>query len=252
MIGGMDEIAYAAGAPPLTVLPVAKRIRVLVGPDIVADTLHARLLLEKGAFPVYYFPPEDVRAEFLAPSSTRSQCPRKGEASYRHLVVGERRIEDAAWCYEAPLEAARLIAGRWAFDGRKIDRLLEEDEALVGHVRSPFHRIDTRASTRLVRVTVGGEIIAETRRAVLLFETGIRPRAYIPRADVALDRLSPSATRTICPYKGEASYWSVSAGGRRFPDVVWCYEAPFPEAIEVKGLLAFWDEKVDRIEIAPS
>ena len=248
----MDEIAYAAGAPPLVVLPVAKRIRVLVGAETVADTVHARLLLEKGEFPVYYFPPEDLRADLLEPSTTRSQCPRKGDASYRHLVVGERRIEDAAWCYESPLEAARPIAGCWAFDARKVDRFFEEDEALIGHVRSPFHRIDTRASTRLVRVMVGGEVIAETRRAVLLFETGIRPRAYIRPTDVALDRLSRSATRTVCPYKGEASYWSVTAGGRRFPDVVWCYEAPLPEAIEVKGLLAFWDEKIDRVEIAPA
>lgn len=248
----MDEVAYAAGAPPLVVLPSTKRVRVLVGDETVADTVRARLLIEKGHFPVYYFPPEDVRADLLLPSETRSQCPLKGEASYRHLVVGARRIEDALWCYEAPIEGARLLAGRYAFYWHKVDRFLEEDEALVGHVRSPFHRIDVRASTRRVRVTVGGEVVAETRRAVLLFETGIRPRAYIPRADVALDRLSPSATRTFCPYKGEASYWSVTAGGRRFADVVWSYEAPFPEALQVKGLLAFWDEKIDEVEIAPT
>jgi uncharacterized protein (DUF427 family) len=247
----MDEVAYAAGAPPLVVLPSVKRVRVLVGDETVADTVRARLLIEKGHFPVYYFPPEDVRADLLLPSETRSHCPLKGEASYRHLVVGERRIEDALWCYEAPIEGAHLIAGRYAFYWQKVDRFLEEDEALVGHVRSPFHRIDTRASTRRVRVTVGGEVVAETRRAVLLFETGIRPRAYIPRADVALDRLSPSATRSFCPYKGEASYWSVTAGGRRFADVVWSYEAPFPEALQVKGLFAFWDEKIDKVEIAP-
>jgi uncharacterized protein (DUF427 family) len=248
----MDEIAYAAGAPPLVVLPSAKRVRVLVGDETVADTVRARLLIEKGHFPVYYFPAEDVRADLLLPSETRSHCPLKGEASYRHLAVGGRRIEDALWCYEAPIEGVRLIAGRYAFYWDKVDRFLEEDEALVGHVRSPFHRIDTRASTRRVRVTVGGEVVAETRRAVLLFETGIRPRAYVPRADVALDRLSPSATRSFCPYKGEASYWSVTAGGRRFADVVWSYEAPFPETLEVKGLLAFWDEKIDKVEIAPA
>jgi uncharacterized protein (DUF427 family) len=248
----MDEITCAAGAPPLVVLPSAKRVRVLVGAETVGDTLRARLLIEKGHFPVYYFPPDDVRGDLLTPSETRSQCPWKGEATYRHLTVGERRIEDAVWCYEAPIEGARLIAGRYAFYWHKVDRFLEEDEPLVGHVRSPFHRIDTRATTRRVRVTIGGDLIAETRRAVLLFETGIRPRVYIPRADVALDRLSPSATRTFCPYKGEASYWSVTAGGKRFVDVVWCYEAPFPEALAVKGLLAFWDEKIDEVEIAPS
>jgi uncharacterized protein (DUF427 family) len=247
----MDEAVYAASAPRLAVLPSAKRIRVLVGAETVADSVRTLLLIEKGHHaPVYYFPAEDVRGELLIRSERRTTCPWKGEASYRHLVVGERRIEDAVWCYEAPIDAARAIAGRIAFYWDKVDAFLEEDEKLVGHVRSPFHRIDTRATTRRVRVIVGGETIADSRRAVLLFETGIRPRVYIPRQDVALERLAPSATRSFCPYKGEASYWSVTAGGRRFDDVVWCYAAPFPEAMAVQGLLAFWDEKIDRVELA--
>jgi uncharacterized protein (DUF427 family) len=247
----MDEVAYASGAARLVMLPTAKRVRVLVGAETVADSVRAILLLEKGHHaPVYYFPPDDVRRELLTPSETRTTCPWKGEASYWHVVLGERRIEDALWCYETPIEAAQPITGRYAFYWHKVDAFFEENEKLVGHVRSPFHRIDTRATTRLARVIVGGEVVAESRRAVLLFETGIRPRVYIPRQDVSLERLSPSATRSFCPYKGEASYWSVTAGGKRFDDVVWCYERPFPEALAVQGLLAFWDEKIDAVEIA--
>jgi uncharacterized protein (DUF427 family) len=247
----MDEAVYAAGAPRLVVLPSAKRVRVLVGAETVADSVCTLLLLEQGRHaPIYYFPEEDVRGELLTRSDTRTACPWKGEASYRHLVVGGRRIEDAAWCYEAPIEPARAIAGHLAFYWHKVDAFLEEEERLVGHVRSPFHRIDTRATTRRVRVVVGGETVAESRRAVLLFETGIRPRVYIPRQDVALGRLVPSATRSFCPYKGEASYWSVTAGGRRFEDAVWCYEAPFPEALAIKGRLAFWDEKIEGVELS--
>jgi uncharacterized protein (DUF427 family) len=245
----MDETAYAATQPRLAVLPSSKRVRVAVGGETVADTTRARLLLEKGHFPVYYFPPEDVRGGFLERSSTRTHCPWKGEASYFHLSVGGRRIEDAIWCYENPLEAASLLAGRYAFYWEKVDAWFEEDERLIGHVRSPFHRIDMCPSSRSVRVVVGGEVLAESRRALFLFETGIRRRVYIPREDVAMRHLAPSATRSTCPYKGHASYWSVTAG-KRFEDVVWCYEEPLPEALPIKGLLAFWDEKIDRIEVA--
>ena len=117
----MDELGYAAGAPRLLALPCPKRVRVLVGAAVVADTLRAVLLLEKGHPPVYYFPPEDVRGDLLTRSETRTTCPWKGEASYRHLTLGERRIEDALWCYGAPLPEALAIEGHLAFWDEKID-----------------------------------------------------------------------------------------------------------------------------------
>ena len=245
----MDEIAYAAATAAVKLVPSLKRVRAEIAGTIVADSTRTLLLLERGHFPVYYFPPEDVRQDLLIRTEHRTHCPHKGDASYRTIMAGGRKVENAAWCYEDPIEAVRPIAGRLAFYADKVDRWLEEDEVLVGHVRSPFHRIDTRESRRRVRVIVGGEVVADTRRARFLFETGIRTRYYIPREDVALDKLTRSASRTTCPYKGHASYWSVRAGGRDFPDVVWAYEDPLPESLPIKGLLAFWEEKIDSIEI---
>ena len=86
--------------------------------------------------------------------------------------------------------------------------------------------------------------MAETTRARLLFETQLPLRFYLPREDVRVE-LHPSAARTYCPYKGEASYWSVDAGGRRRDDLGWSYEQPLPDAVAITGLVAFWDEQVD-------
>jgi len=86
--------------------------------------------------------------------------------------------------------------------------------------------------------------VAETTRARMLFETSLPVRYYLPREDVRLE-LHPSAQRTFCPYKGEASYWSVDAGGRRRENLGWSYEQPLPDGPPVTGLLAFWNEVVD-------
>lgn len=245
----MDEISYAALQPKVAVVPVKKRIRAEIAGTIIADSTHAVVLLERGHHPVYYFPAKDVRADLLEPSPRTSHCPHKGDASYRSITIGGTRREDAVWSYEAPLEAVRIIAGRLAFYWDKVDRWLEEDEEIFGHPRSPFHRVDILPSSRRARVILGGETVAETRRGRFLFETGMRRRVYIPREDVAMRLLSPTSTRTICPYKGFASYWTARIGERSWEDVVWSYADPCPESLPIQGLLCFYDEKVDRIEI---
>ena len=92
---------------------------------------------------------------------------------------------------------------------------------------------------------MGGEIIAETERPTILFETGLPPRYYIPEEDVRIELLEESEKTTQCPYKGVASYYSVDAGDRRVEDLVWYYPDPIPEATKIKGLLCFFNEKVD-------
>jgi len=92
---------------------------------------------------------------------------------------------------------------------------------------------------------VNGEVVAETDRPKILFETGLPPRYYIPQEDVRLEKLVPSEMTTQCPYKGVASYWSVEAGGEREEDLVWSYQDPIPEAAKMKGHLCFLNEKVD-------
>ena len=138
------------------------------------------------------------------------------------------------------------VAGYVALDSAAFDAWYEEDEQILGHPRDPYHRVDVRLSRRPLRIEVDGDVIAETTRARLLFETQITRRFYVPREDVRAD-LHPTDTRTYCPYKGAASYWSVDAGGRLRKDLAWSYAQPLPDAVEIAGLVAFWNERVDII-----
>ena len=126
-----------------------------------------------------------------------------------------------------------------------MDAWYEEGEQVFVHPRDPYHRIDVLDSDRHVKVMVNGEVVAETDRPKILFETGLPPRYYIPQEDVRIEKLVPSEKNTQCPYKGVASYWSVEAGGERAKDLVWSYQDPIPEAAKIKGYLCFFNEKVD-------
>jgi uncharacterized protein (DUF427 family) len=120
-----------------------------------------------------------------------------------------------------------------------------EDGQLSGHPRDPRSPIDVRATTRRVRVLLDGEVLAETRRASVLFETGLPPRYYIPSDDVHTELLVPSSKQTRCAFKGLASYWHVRVGDRLEDDLVWSYPEPLHDAEQVRDLLAFFQERVD-------
>jgi uncharacterized protein (DUF427 family) len=218
-----------------------KRVRVEVAGETIADSQRAMMLHESGLQPVYYFPPEDVRADVLEPSDRHTHCPKKGDASYHTIRVGERVIENGAWYYPELLpDAPPALKGLIAFYFGRMDRWLEEGEEIGVHPRDPYHRIDVLATDRHIRVSLDGELLANTRRAVALFESNLPPRWYIPREDVIAE-LEPSDSVTSCPYKGTAGYYSV--GGAK--DLVWYYEDPLVEVGRIKGLLCFFNERVD-------
>jgi uncharacterized protein (DUF427 family) len=109
------------------------------------------------------------------------------------------------------------------------------------------HRITVSPTDLHVEVAVGGETVAESQHPVLLEETGLPTRYYLPRQDVRTELLRPTSTETTCPFKGQASYWSVEVGGEVHDDIVWSYESPIPQAEGVAGLLCFYNERVDLI-----
>jgi uncharacterized protein (DUF427 family) len=111
------------------------------------------------------------------------------------------------------------------------------------HARDPHHRVDTVRASRRVEVFVGGEKVADSVRPVLLYETSLPTRYYLPFADVRTDLLTASETVTACPYKGQARYWSHA----RVPDVAWSYPDPVPELPKVRDLLCFYNERVDLV-----
>ncbi|HEX8074186.1 MAG TPA: DUF427 domain-containing protein [Thermoleophilaceae bacterium] len=222
-----------------------RRMRAIFAGETVVDSRHPRLLHESGHLPLHYFPESEVRMDLLEPSEHTTRCPYKGDARYWSLRVGDRVSENAAWAYPEPLDGAPPLAGFVAFYWGKVDEWLEEDEPAIVHVRDPYHRVDVLDTSRHVRVEVGGETVADTTRARVIFETGLPPRWYVPPEDVRSDLLVPSETRTGCAYKGFASYRSVRVGGELEEDLAWFYEQPTRDAARVKEHVCFFNERCD-------
>ncbi|MDQ1012874.1 DUF427 domain-containing protein [Streptomyces sp. NPDC002867] len=105
---------------------------------------------------------------------------------------------------------------------------------------SPGHRITIEQGTQHVRVVHDGTVLAESRRPLLLHETGLPVRYYLPPDDVNTELLTPSDSRTHCPYKGDASYWSRPGAA----DLVWAYLDPKPDVASIKGHFCFYDTEI--------
>jgi uncharacterized protein (DUF427 family) len=116
-------------------------------------------------------------------------------------------------------------------------------------VPGPDHPITITRSGKNVRVSFAGKTIADTTRALELKEASYPAVFYIPRADADMTALTMTDHHTHCPYKGDASYFSIAAGGRSVENAVWSYEAPFPAVAEIKEYLAFYPKKVDEIAV---
>jgi uncharacterized protein (DUF427 family) len=222
-----------------------KRVRAYLHGEVVADTIRPILVWEVPYYPAYYFPEADVRADLLVPSDRTEHSPSRGDASFSHVEVRGTRVEDAAWRYpESPIEELR---GAVRLDWDAMDAWFEEDEQVYVHPRSPYTRVDVLRSSRHVVVEIDGVRVADSVRPVLLFETGLPVRYYLPKTDVRLDLMTPSDTTTQCPYKGTAEYYSVEVGGTEHKDAVWWYRSPLPESQGIGGLVAFYNERVDLI-----
>ena len=239
----------AASRHVVHVEPSPRRVRVEFAGTIIADSTAPLLVLETGHLPVYYFPLADMRRDALVESDHRTHCPYKGEARYWHLQFGGRHVENAVWAYPQPIPAAAALAGHAAFYWDKVDRWFEEDEEVIRHPRDPYHRVDVVPSGRTVEAVLAGEAIARSARALFVFETGMPVRYYMPRSDVRMDLLVESPTRTQCPYKGTARYWSARIGGTTVPDIAWSYEEPLPECPRIAGRISFYSEKLEQLHV---
>jgi uncharacterized protein (DUF427 family) len=111
------------------------------------------------------------------------------------------------------------------------------------------HRVSTARFAGRVIVRAAGETVADSHDAVVLHENGYDPVYYLPRSDVRMDLLEPTGHTTRCPYKGQARYWTIEAGGRSIENAVWAYDAPFDAVAEIAGKVAFYPGKVDAIEV---
>jgi uncharacterized protein (DUF427 family) len=112
----------------------------------------------------------------------------------------------------------------------------------------PDHPITIAPHSGRVRVIFNGQVVADTTNALVLQETTYRPVFYIPRADAKMALFERTAHKTRCPYKGDASYYSIRVGDRTSQNAIWSYEQPFPAMADIAGYLAFYRDRVDAIE----
>jgi uncharacterized protein (DUF427 family) len=239
-----------SGLTSLRYEPTEKRLRIALDGEPVADTVNGLLVWEpRRLVPTYAVPETDVAARLdsvgrvddlaelpvLVPTNPFTAHTCTGEMF--DVVVGAARRTSAAFRPDDPDLAGYLTFDFNAFEWR------EEDETIVAHPHDPFKRIDILAGTRHVRLEREGRVLAESSRPLLLFETLLPLRFYLPRADVVVD-LEPTDTVSDCAYKGRASYFSVPNGPA---DVAWTYHQPLREAEPVRDHVAFFNERVDVI-----
>jgi uncharacterized protein (DUF427 family) len=218
-----------------------KRVRVMLGGEVVADSTDALLVWEIPYYPTYYFPESDVNMDALVDSGETKSSPSRGLATLYTVKAGGK--EGSAYGYPEP--KIEQLAGHVVFNWSSMDHWFEEDEEVFVHARDPYTRLDIVPSSRRVRVEIDGVTVADTTNASFLFETNLPPRYYIPKTDVRMDLLNPTDLATHCPYKGTARYWSVEANGETHKDIVWGYDRPLPESQKIMGLVSFYNEKVD-------
>lgn len=240
-----DSVNYSIEGPKHRLLahPHPRRIRARLGDETVLDTTAGFLLHETAILPRFYFPEADLRSDLLEPSELSTHCPFKGDASYWSIRAGESFAEDAVWTYREPIEESSWLKGLVSVYPEKMDVWLEEDEELLGHLRDPYHRVDARPSSRKIEIRRGDQVIARTDTPVAVFETGLPPRWYLQPEDLLVD-LEPSKTTAICPYKGEATYFSTTSEAGEIEDVAWTYAEPLEGVHIIEGLISFLHDEL--------
>ncbi len=129
-------------------------------------------------------------------------------------------------------------------DWTAVDSWFEEAEEVMGHPRNPYHRVDCLRSDRRLVVEAGSTTLVDTAETLVVCETSLAPRLYVDPRHVRMDLLEHSNTKTYCPYKGTASYWSARVGDEVLDDVAWSYEDPVPESTPLRGFLSFDESRV--------
>jgi uncharacterized protein (DUF427 family) len=243
------QLAADAGTRPWWPLvePSPRWIRVRLDGELVADSRRALLHVQYGPaglprsfLPTYYVPSDDLQPGVLVDRHEDDS----GLTTWT-VRAGGRRVEQGAWMHIEPPAPLEALAGLITFSWRDLD-WFEEDEQQQAHARDPHKRVDAVPGSRHVRVELDGELLAESTRPLLLFETGLPVRYYLPAEDLVAG-LVPTETVSVCPYKGVARWWSVRVGDHLVEDLVWSYPTPVPENPRIAGLLCFLNEKVDLV-----
>lgn len=237
----MDQFTRTA----YELFPSPKRVRVVLGGQVIADSRRAILLRRDDAPPVYYFPLDDLQPGALRESGRNEQLADYGETKFFTVHANGSERPDAAWSLSRAEPELAGLERYVAFDWNAMDAWFEEDQEVFVHPHDPRKRIDIATSSALVRVSLNGKTVAESHRTTMLFETGLATRIYFPKLDVRQELLEPSGRVTYCPYKGEAHYYSLRLGDALLEDLIWHYRYPTSEVAPIAGLLCFYQERID-------
>jgi uncharacterized protein (DUF427 family) len=236
----------------LRVEPVDKKLAATYRGIPVADTTAAMLVWEpRRVVPMYAVPPADLHAGLVprAPAPVPGDLPpvlgpenfawHLGAGQSYDVAVDGEVLEACAFRPDDPDLEGRVILDWAPFEWT------EEAQPVTGHPHDAFKRIDALPSDRHVTVSAHGQVLADSRRTVALYETHLPVRWYFPSDDVALDLLEPSTSTSVCAYKGDATYFSLRGGGPEDVDIAWTYPAPLLDATAVKDYICFYAERTD-------
>lgn len=243
---------YRRSLPSLRFHPTTKRVRARKNGRTLVDSLRARIVWEpRRVVAQYAVPAADIAAELTeVPAQSAEEHPvRMVDAP----VLDPRTAFAVHTCTGTTYDIGDLGAAGFRpedpdlndyvlLDWAAFDEWLEEDEPVVGHPRDPRSRIDLLASSRHIRLELNGVTLADSHRPLMVFETFITPRYYLPPEDVRMVLLHHSEWRTTCAYKGHATYWSLSES---VPNIAWTYPEPLDGMQRLAGRVAFFTERVD-------
>ncbi|QIK75114.1 DUF427 domain-containing protein [Nocardioides piscis] len=224
---------------------IDKWVRGRLGDVLVVETRDPLLVWQAGFPPVYAFAHDEVTPGSLRPASASTYPggfffgPQLPVAEWFDVVAGEQVVECGAWTLA---DLPDRVVMTW--EPRRL-AWTEEEEPVGLHPRDPHKRVETLHSSRHVEVLLDGDVVATSAHPVLLLETDLPTRYYLPREDVRLDLLTATDNVSACPYKGTAdSYWSFP-GPPAVANVAWSYSAPLPAVAPIAGRVCFYNEIVD-------
>ncbi|KAI9850356.1 MAG: hypothetical protein M1838_005803 [Thelocarpon superellum] len=236
----------------------ARRVRTLFNNTYVADTTSAVHVWEHPSYPQFYLPLAAV-APNLVTKHASHPIDKHGSAFPATLKVGDKSTDRVLLFEKGPL--AGLVRFEFRTMGEKSSRMtegkrsnrrfvdedawFEEDREIYGHPKDPYKRIDTIPSSRTVTISIDGQVVAESNNVMILLETTLPTRYYLPKPSLNLALASPSTTTSLCPYKGVAEYYNITVNGKEYKDIIWWYRYPTSESLEIAGRISGYNEKLD-------
>ena len=237
----------------LYVEPLRRRMRVRFGGTWIAESEDVLLLFEPGHYPMAYFREIDVVPGTLERSERTTQHRDLGATSWYIVRAGGKKAASGAWQHTDLPSHAQQLQGRVAFAWPAMDAFYEEDERIVGHAADSYHRIDIRQSSRNLVVRHRDRVVADTKRPLVLYESGFAPRWYVLRADIDESALTPVKHQTFCPYKGVCSYYDIGDAHLG----AWSYRDAYAQVGRISDLVSFEPDIVSiqvegaRLSLAP-